>query len=42
MPAVDSPVHGQIGYHVRTGKHDVKAYDWAQYLDFADKHFKGK
>jgi hypothetical protein len=38
MPEVDEPVHGQIGYHIRTGKHDVKEFDWQQYLDFADKH----
>ncbi len=39
MPAVDHPVQGTIGYHIRTGKHDVTDYDWQQYLDFADKHF---
>ncbi len=39
MPAVDQPVHGTIGYHIRTGKHNVADFDWAQYLDFADKHF---
>jgi hypothetical protein len=38
MPAVNQPVMGTIGYHVRTGGHDVKDYDWEQYLDFADKH----
>lgn len=39
MPAVDRPVHGTIGYHIRSGGHDVKAYDWQQYLAFADRHF---
>jgi hypothetical protein len=42
MPSVNQPVSGTIGYHIRTGKHDVTAYDWDQYLDFADKHFKKK
>lgn len=40
MPAVDTPVGDHIGYHMRTGKHDVTDYDWARYLDFADRHLK--
>lgn len=41
MPAPDSPIKsGTIGYHLRTGAHDVTAFDWAQYLDFADRHVK--
>lgn len=40
MPAVDQPVVGTIGYHIRSGKHDVTTYDWQQYLDFADRHFE--
>jgi hypothetical protein len=41
-PAVNQPVHGQIGYHIRSGRHDVTDYDWTQYLIFADKHLTGK
>ncbi len=40
MPALDTPVGGTIGYHIRKGKHDVTDYDWEQYLNFADKHLK--
>ena len=38
MPGVDEPVGDSVGYHVRTGKHDVTDYDWQQYLDFFDRH----
>jgi hypothetical protein len=39
MPQVGQSVQYDVGYHVRSGKHDVTAYDWAQYLDFLDMHF---
>ena len=39
QPAIDTPVGDSIGYHVRTGKHDVTDYDWEQYLKFARRHF---
>jgi hypothetical protein len=40
MPPVNQPVgDGVVRYHVRTGKHDMTAYDWDQYLAFADRHF---
>lgn len=39
-PPVNHPVMGQIGYHVRTGGHNITLYDWEQYLKFADMHLK--
>ncbi len=39
-PPVNTPVGDTIGYHYRTGKHDVTDYDWERYLAFADRHFK--
>ena len=39
FPKVDRPVMGRLGYHIRTGRHDVTDYDWKQYMDFADKHY---
>ena len=37
-PAADTPAMGRVGYHVRTGGHDVLEYDWGRYMDFADMH----
>ncbi len=39
QPKLNQPVMKQIGYHVRSGVHDVTSFDWKCYLDFADQHF---
>ena len=42
LAGLNQPVHGPIGYHIRTGGHGVTDYDWQRYMDFADKHFGRK
>lgn len=39
FPALNQPVIGQIGFHMRPGGHDVKNFDWNQYLNFSNLHF---
>jgi hypothetical protein len=39
-PPADKSLGHTIGYHLRTGEHAITIYDWQQYLDFADRHFK--
>ena len=39
MPALNKPVGATIGFHIRTGGHNVTDYDWEQYLNFADRFF---
>jgi len=41
MPAVNHPTDSTrfVAYHLRSGVHDVTAYDWEQYLNFLDAHF---
>lgn len=39
MPPVNQPIQKSIGYHIRTGGHDVTDFDWEAWMDFADMHF---
>ena len=39
MPSLNQPTGATIGFHIRTGGHDVTTYDWEQYLNFTDKFF---
>ena len=39
MPEVNQPVMHDVAYHIRSGIHDVTAFDWEQYLTFLDLRF---
>ena len=39
MPEENQSVGKQVGYHVKTGKHSLTAYDWVHYYNHADKVF---
>ena len=39
FPKADAPLNaGTLGYHLRTGQHDITRYDWQCYMDFAEAH----
>jgi len=41
FPAMNMPVQrGLLGYHVRSGAHDIREYDWKQFLNFTDRTWK--
>jgi hypothetical protein len=42
MPALGALVDSKLGYFIRPGPHSMTAVDWAAFLDFADKHLRGK
>jgi hypothetical protein len=37
-PSIEKPVMSIMGHHIRKGGHDVKKYDWEQYISFAKKY----
>lgn len=37
LPPVSQPVFRDIGYHIRPGEHDLTAYDWTCFLNFAGR-----
>lgn len=41
MPAINQPIMHTVAYHERSGKHDVTAFDWDQYIEFADRQARG-
>ena len=39
FPGEERPLQeGSVSYHMRIGKHNLTAYDWDRYMDFADRH----
>lgn len=42
LPPLNTPLYrAAVGYHLRSGGHDVRPYDWERFLDFADYHLGG-
>jgi hypothetical protein len=42
MPAINQPIMHTIAFHLRDGKHAVTAFDWDQFLAFADLHLRAR
>ncbi len=40
LPPVNKTVGQTVGYHVRTGDHEITRYDWECFLAFADRHLQ--
>lgn len=42
MPEVRKLVDSTLGYYIRPGKHSMTRDDWKVFLDFGDKHLRGR
>jgi hypothetical protein len=42
MPPVNQPIQNTVAYHIRPGKHGVTAYDWEQYIRWANHNILRK
>lgn len=43
QPEVNNPIiKSAIGYHVRSGFHGLKLYDWERFMEFIEYHFNNK
>jgi hypothetical protein len=40
MPPLNQPILHTLAFHIRDGKHAVTAFDWEQFLAFADQHLR--
>ena len=41
VPGIEHPVVvGRMGHHIRKGEHNVRLYDWENYVAFADRFLK--
>ncbi|MEX0770488.1 MAG: hypothetical protein WD035_07140, partial [Balneolaceae bacterium] len=43
MPPLDQPLFsGPMGYHIRSGGHNLTPSDWNHFMDFADRVYSGR
>lgn len=41
FPKINQPITTEVmGYHIRSGNHDITEFDWQQYLNFARENLK--
>jgi len=39
MPPVNQSIGANIGFHLRSGGHDITRFDWEQFIQFANRNF---